>query len=314
MDALHDPDNQNFSVCGFPTNANMVGMEWSGIDLSPVGASWCSEVAFDIHSALIFRPAVGERHNAPCNNNYTGGSPSYLQDNNLTFTAGTDGCVNIEIYETYNDYNNAKDADITAGTLTFTGCPAGLPLPIELVDFVAKTEDDHNLIQWSTASELNSAWHILERSVAGKDDWQEVGRLAGAGTTNDDQHYNLKDYELFPRVYYRLREIAFDGQEQISSIIAVERNSQAFRLVSIAPNPGNGQFQLQLDMPEPGLVLMSVYDQLGRQVMKEERTLDKGLHHQALNLNSLSDGRYAIVLQKDYETIVESLIISKQKP
>lgn len=313
-DALHDPDNQTFSVCGFPANANMVGFEWSGIDLSPIGVSWCSEVAFEIHSSLIFRPAYNERHKAPCNNNYAGGSPSYLQDNGLTFTAGADGCVNIEIYETYNDFNNAKDADITAGTMTFTGCPVGLALPIELVAFSATAEADYNLIRWQTASELNSAWHILERSVDGKDDWEEVGRLAGAGTTNDDQEYTLQDYELFPLVYYRLREIAYDGQEQFSHVIALERPSENFRLLNIAPNPNDGQFQLHIDTPEQGPVLISVFDQIGRRVWEEERTLDPGLQQQALNLNSLGNGRYAIVLQKDYETIVESLIISKQKP
>ncbi len=313
-DALGDPQNDTFSVCGFPANANMVGLEWSGIDLSPVGVSWCSEVAFDIHSTLIFRPAVGERHNAPCNNNYTGGSPSYLQDNDLTFSAGADGCVNIEIYEIYNDYNNAKDADITAGTMTFTGCPSGLVLPIELVAFSAKAEDDHNIIEWRTASELNSAWHILERAVDGKEGWEEVGRLAGAGTTNDDQYYVLKDFELFPLVYYRLREIAFDGQEQISHVITLERPSEYFRLLNIAPNPADGLFKLQMELPEAGPVLIRVYDQTGRQVWKEERTLNPGLQHQALNLNSLNNGRYAIVLQKDHETIVETLIISKQKP
>lgn len=313
-EALHDPQNESFSVCGFPANANMVGFEWSGIDLSPVGVSWCSEVAFDIHGELIFRPAYSERHNAPCNNNYTGGSTSYLQDNGLTFTAGADGCVNIEIYETYNDYNNAKDADITAGTLTFTGCPAGLVLPIELLRFSAKAADDYNLIEWATASELNSAWHVVERSVDGRNQWVEVGRLEGAGTTNEDQSYSLKDYELFPLVYYRLREIAYDGQEQISHVIALERPSEKFRLLRLVPNPSDGHVQLQIVTPEPGSVLIAVYDQAGRQVCREEHELEPGLQQRALNLSQLDNGRYAIVLQKDHETIVESLLISKQKP
>lgn len=60
--------------------------------------------------------------------------------------------------------------------------PGGNPLPIELVDFNAKSENEIVRLNWSTALEINNDYFTIERSINLKD-WMEIGRVQGAGNS-----------------------------------------------------------------------------------------------------------------------------------
>jgi len=307
-DALHDTDNEITNLCGFSTNANIVGLEWSGIDLSPLGDSWCSEVAIDLAGSVSFRPAISESHEAPCSNGYSGGSPSILQDNNLVFQADAAGCFDIEIYETYDDTSNQIDANITAGIITLYACPELEVLPIELIQFSAEAGDDCNLIKWVTASEINSHWHVIERSEGGLTDWTETGRVAAKGDANEITNYELRDEQPLPFAYYRLREIAFDGIEQYSHVISVQREAGGFGISSISPNPVKDIAVVQYTCSRLGMVQVSVYDSSGKVTSTAGWSSEEGSNHQTLDIAHFEKGVYTMVLSDGYENTAARLV------
>ncbi|HFA49167.1 MAG TPA: hypothetical protein ENJ95_09135, partial [Bacteroidetes bacterium] len=188
-DAQGDSDNESILLCGFPANGNIIGGEHSGIDISPKFNSYCNEARFRLNNAVTLTPAVGENNTGPCINNYSGGGSSNLQDNGLVFQADGAGCVTIESFESYDDISNFVDADITAGVITLYACPEGVLLPIELKYFRAVPEDKTNNITWATSSELNTEWHIVERSATGTGNWEKMGQIEGAGTSNENHIY-----------------------------------------------------------------------------------------------------------------------------
>lgn len=112
----------------------------------------------------------------------------------------------------------------------------GTPLPVELLDFKADEQENHILISWSTASELNNDFFTLEKSKNG-DDFTLTGTVSGNGTTNILSEYFFIDTSPFLGLsYYRLSQTDYDGTTEVFPIIsAIFKNTSTE--FSISPNP-----------------------------------------------------------------------------
>ncbi len=94
--------------------------------------------------------------------------------------------------------------------------------PIVLTSFKGYADRDGVLLEWTTAAELHNDYMAVERSTDGQA-FVELGRVAGAGTTTEEQTYSFRD--AHPAVgtnYYRLRQVDFDGTATYHKIIAVD--------------------------------------------------------------------------------------------
>ncbi|HRI58736.1 MAG TPA: hypothetical protein PK228_03410, partial [Saprospiraceae bacterium] len=67
-----------------------------------------------------------------------------------------------------------------------------LVLPLQLKSFSGKTENQYNLLEWTTLAEKNVQWHVVERSANGTT-WTEIGRKSGRSDSNVPLHYSLED-------------------------------------------------------------------------------------------------------------------------
>lgn len=114
-------------------------------------------------------------------------------------------------------------------------------IPVELVNFKAKTSQNATVLTWKTASERNNQGFTIERSNDGNA-YSAIGQVKGNGTTNVANDYTFTDNT--PSVgtnYYRLRQTDNDGKETVSSVVAVVfgksglviRNTVANNLVDI---------------------------------------------------------------------------------
>jgi hypothetical protein len=111
-------------------------------------------------------------------------------------------------------------------------------LPVELLYFKGKTAENGNYLEWVTASELNSEKFEIQRSQDGLL-FEKIAEVKSAGTTRIKTHYNFLDYQInAERLYYRLKQIDFDGKYSFSAIISLT-NSFAENTFSFFPNPSN---------------------------------------------------------------------------
>ncbi len=95
------------------------------------------------------------------------------------------------------------------------------PLPIELFSFVGENKGDYNLLKWSTASEINNDYFIVEKSEDAID-WQKIGTLNGAGNSSIKLDYEMRDHNVSSTLtYYRLTQVDFDGNKEVFDPIAV---------------------------------------------------------------------------------------------
>lgn len=140
------------------------------------------------------------------------------------------------------------------------------PLPVELIEFTAEAKDDHVEIHWTTASELNNAAFVVERS-ADAVTFETLISVPGAGNSNVTRQYVQHDKLPLKGVsYYRLKQIDFDGKFEYSEIRPVNfLNQEKLRLNYWTVE--NGQLHLNLQSPED-FIEVSIYDISGRLVNK----------------------------------------------
>ncbi|MBD0260502.1 MAG: T9SS type A sorting domain-containing protein [Cytophagales bacterium] len=114
-------------------------------------------------------------------------------------------------------------------------CACFQALPITLIYFTAKQQESQVLLQWATASEKDNEYFSLEKSRDGQQ-FNEIGRVAGAGTSTGKLTYQFTDDFPFGGTgYYRLKQVDFDGTFTYSRIVAVNREITA--ALRIYPNP-----------------------------------------------------------------------------
>ncbi|MDH3244281.1 MAG: zinc-dependent metalloprotease [Saprospiraceae bacterium] len=98
-------------------------------------------------------------------------------------------------------------------------------LPVELVDFQAEGGEVVNWIAWETASEINSDYFVVERSIDAKESsFTSIGTLPAAGNRDQPSLYELIDKYPAVHNYYRLKSVDLDGSTQYSEIIYLRRH------------------------------------------------------------------------------------------
>jgi hypothetical protein len=132
-----------------------------------------------------------------------------------------------------------------------------------LTQFDAKLQDQGILVTWTTATELNNDYMVLERSANGQD-FLEITRVKGKGTTQETQHYHYFDPNPLAGInYYRLRQVDFDGTTDHSKVVAITLDKG--ELMSIFPNPAKDRINIQTSLT---LLAEEVFllDALGRKI------------------------------------------------
>jgi hypothetical protein len=173
-----------------------------------------------------------------------------------------------------------------------------ISLPVELTSFTAQTTSEGVRLSWTTASELNNSGFEVQRST-NQTNWATLGFVRGAGTTTEAQSYSFVDASASGRVFYRLKQVDFDGQFEYSNIIEVNAGvPQTFALEQNYPNPFNPSTAISYQLPVAGNVSLKVFDMLGKEVATlVNARQEAGAYTVNFNANNLSSGVYFYRLQ-----------------
>ena len=155
------------------------------------------------------------------------------------------GCITVnipageEIMLRWTDVNDpANDHHLQIDDLEvwpFTD-PCATILPVEFTSFTVELYNGSPLLRWSTGSETNNARFWVERSADGEV-FEPIGEMAGAGTTTQPQHYSYYDIAAPEGIlYYRLRQIDFNGDYDYSPLRAVQVDAADKPALLISPD------------------------------------------------------------------------------
>ena len=113
--------------------------------------------------------------------------------------------------------------------LDFTGTAVLLcsMVPIELTQFNVNDHLGLASLNWTTASETNNDYFIVERStVMGAFD--SIGVVKGAGTSSSLNEYSFIDETRnLGTIYYRLRQVDFDRNSEVSNIVSIRFSEES---------------------------------------------------------------------------------------
>lgn len=202
------------------------------------------------------------------------------------------------------DKNGMPDVFLggNSGYLDFflgSGCTV---LPVEIAYFNAHAERQTSVLDWMTATEQNNEGFYVERSVDGKN-WESLGFVTGAGTTDEAQFYNYIDKTpLAGSNYYRLKQVDFNGDFEYSDVRVVEFEGKKVS-VDIYPNPVHDFININIEGEQQD-IMVSIYTVSGQLVRQESLT---EMNNQ-VNLSELNGGLYFIKIESDDLNVYQKII------
>ncbi len=203
--------------------------------------------------------------------------------------------------------NTIKQLDIDC--LDYTYPPA--PLPVELIIFTAEKGVEDIQLSWSTASEINSDYFIVERSADGVQ-YTGLTQIKGHGTSLTRHDYFWSDQRPGPgQWYYRLKQVDLDGQYCYSPIVTVnlEGESTGSR---VYPNPLTGTtITLQRQASCEGEMQVDVIS-LDQTVQSHQFFhQQKGGNQWEISLPDIQPGIYFLRFRDDHQTEVIRFCVSR---
>jgi len=269
--------------------------------------------------------------------NYTTNGKDYISQN-LTFD-GTMKFITefplliddqmVDFYFSFNDTsgNNLREP---VGNRTYKFKYGGLNIyqnlglhAVELISFTTSAKVNDIMLNWTTASEINSnRFEIERRSYDGNiilNEWQKIGSVPAKGATNLIQNYQFIDKNSKVGKYgYRLKIIDNDGMNEYSNTEEVEiSNPSIFFLSQNYPNPFNNKTKIRYSVPEEmniqvQLVLLKIFDTLGNEIstMIKDYQLP-GYYEVEVDASEISTGFYIYKLSCGNHIDVKKMMLIK---
>jgi hypothetical protein len=186
-------------------------------------------------------------------------------------------------------------------------------VPVELVSFIANATRDEVELSWRTATETNNQGFSIERMMAGES-FEEIGYVAGFGTTTEPKSYSFIDSKLVDGSYaYRLKQIDFDGSFEYSNEVNIDVELPLeYALEQNYPNPFNPSTTINYSIPEDGFVKLAVYNLLGQEIATLVNSFQKADRYDvSFNASGLSSGVYVYKIEATNFSASKKLVLMK---
>jgi hypothetical protein len=247
--------------------------------------------------------------------------------------SGFDRTKALQVYRTTNGTGSwigysatgASGSDpYTITSLTFTsvagGSPyylgvgtntPGSPLPVKLTFFKGQMQTGSVKLDWQTASEQNSSHFTVERSADAKN-WQSIGQVQAHGNSERLVNYkyidDLGEVNLTGVIYYRLKQVDYNGEFEYSTYIAI-KNSDAggLQLVTIYANPvRNGVLQFSIEGNPANVQSVELNDLRGKRI----RNIPvEGKQSLTANLDGVKPGLYLLRIRSTYGEQAQRVVV-----
>lgn len=183
-------------------------------------------------------------------------------------------------------YSITDQAGASSDPVSYT-IETATPLPVELLSFVAKLQNNNVLLNWATASEVNNKGFEIERSATGNN-WSNigfVGAVTADGNSNAIQNYSFRDSKPSNGMnYYRLKQLDINGKFNYSPVRSVTMQQQAS--IAIQPNPAKDHIIVKGLAGNETIKIYSMHGRLVKEIVAPGNTaiivldeLNAGMYH-----------------------------------
>lgn len=171
---------------------------------------------------------------------------------------------------------------------TYASVTSGNPLPVEFININAEGLEDEIFISWSTASEFNNDYFVVEKSLDNQN-WVEIAFVRGAGNSNMKEDYTSYDENPVNGVqYFRIAQYDFDGSVSYSTTVSVMWKQM--QVVSIYPNPACNSMIISFSVVDNQVNTVHVVNAIGSTV----KVIDNVSSMTSIDISDLNPGIYYI--------------------
>jgi len=217
------------------------------------------------------------------------------------------------------DWRHFGDPEFMARAIVdFMTDNEGYIIPIELLSFDANSVGNRVELNWTTASEQNSARFDIERALitnAGKSAFVKIDEVPARGNsaTNSDYFAVDKNVSLGNTYAYRLKMIDLNGEFKYSNEQVVVLNANGIMNISdIMPNPVKAEASFDINLAENVKLSIEVIDISGKIVKKiADRVFEKGMNNIKFDTRDLSNGSYKVIIRGDKFVVNKNFTVTR---
>lgn len=138
------------------------------------------------------------------------------------------------------------------------------PLPVSLTEFKLYCSEENVILHWSTASEINNDYFLVEKSEDGNE-YISVGTITGHGNSSFLIDYQFIDNAANGKEYYRLKQYDYDGKMTIYGPIINDCKTSLFE-IQCFPNPFTENITVRTGFEKFDVEIYNVAGQLVKSV------------------------------------------------
>lgn len=205
-------------------------------------------------------------------------------------------------------YLDNESAQLTPGTLTnYSGIPVSFP--VEWLEFDAVLAGEHVQLDWTTAAEINNSHFEIERSFDGSS-FDYIGQVEGVGNSTEAQGYQFIDRKVAElgqsKLYYRLRQVDFDGQFSLSEVVEFNLSDLPILQVEGYPNPFHEQLWIQYANISETPFTLVISNALGQELWRAEQQDRSGKVQ--VQTTSWPQGMYFLSAENETDKVVVEVL------
>ncbi len=177
------------------------------------------------------------------------------------------------------------------------------PLPVTLLSFTAKKQQQISLLQWQTENEVNFSHFEISRSHNGIE-WTTIGKVPATTSTSAINNYKFVDQSpLEGNNFYRLIMRDRDNTFTYSRIQIVYFEPNTW--IKLSPNPVTDN--LNITWQNRNITHLQCYDITGRLIYQQTVNNNRAI----INMHQYTAGIYMIRLTQDNGTIHSYKIVKQ---
>ncbi len=313
----------DFSTAGCPTDHNGV-QTWEvtltidayaggsgAVNLNMRGNNACTNANF-LFSGSLTAPTAGASYTYSTTDFPAGYDPTQPGSEicALIWDSGTTtGTLEftLEVTRSY-----AAVAAIPFPTGDYYSCVLGTPfllvcetsLPIELIGFNGRLQDEKVLLNWMTEVEIDNAYFTIEKSTDGRN-FELLDKVEGQGTSYEKHQYDLIDSNPSAGTnYYRLSQTDFNDNTTEAGLVTVEVVKE--KEIEVLPNPiNNNLLSFNYTTENNGKLDIAIHDVTGKLIASQILQVEKGANVKSIELPNIASGVYFIIAQQNEKILTE---------
>ncbi|OFY64397.1 MAG: hypothetical protein A3H98_08480, partial [Bacteroidetes bacterium RIFCSPLOWO2_02_FULL_36_8] len=225
---------------------------------------------------------------------------------------GGTGIVNLTGTTNATATTNTVTANDIIEFSPFVAVAGAAPLPVNLINFKAKLENNKVVLDWTTASEQNSKSFVVERSTESSSFENIIATVPASGNSSTFHSYQVNDNDPLKGIsYYRLTQTDLDGSNHVQGVVAID-NFSKFEIVSVIPNPVTGTAYVNVYNPEPETnVTINVVTLTGQLMHSEKIDVKEGYNSIPVDMNKINKGLYMLRITSPKNPVITNKLIKQ---